>query len=605
MIITCEKCGGSFKLDEKLLKPGGTKVRCSTCKHIFSAFPPDAPKAAAVPSENQLVLCEQCGAGFNVKATLLKADGTKVRCSKCKHIFLAFPSAAPAVATEALAMEPPVTKVVPKEVPKKATAADWSLDESAADEVAPSTDEMDLSLDEEEAGGGLSLDEDDTGSGLSLDLEEDAAAAGAPAAEDELDLSLDEDDTDTGLSLDLEDESQPASGSEDELELDLDTDDSEPGLSLETETSPTDDGKTDDLELALEEGEEIDFSEVDNLLESEDTSAAKTVKEPADDLSLSLDDEGGGAGSGIEQQEIDLADLEQTIEMELLESEEDTERDEPEDVELALADDDEDEDEDQELTLGEGEDADLSDIEEMLAVGEDEETIELDLEGEEEGETAAAGDEKGAPAAGKDKKEKGAKKKKEKKVKAKKEKAEKTGGKSSKKGLLIALVVLLLLAALGAGFWYVYKTTGFSSLFNNMGQSTPVRTNKVSVMENTIQSDFVNNTQHGKLLIVRGSVKNDTAAAKRFIKVVANLYSEGRKLEMTSAAYCGNILTNDELATSDLAAINARLAVPAGNNNSNAAVKPGMTIPFMIVISEMPEKLVEYEVMVTESAPVA
>ena len=39
MIITCEECSSSFNLDESLLKPTGSKVRCSICKFIFTAYP--------------------------------------------------------------------------------------------------------------------------------------------------------------------------------------------------------------------------------------------------------------------------------------------------------------------------------------------------------------------------------------------------------------------------------------------------------------------------------------------------------------------------------------------------------------------------------------
>lgn len=42
MIITCEKCGTRFNLDESLLDADGSKVRCSRCQHIFTAFPPPA-----------------------------------------------------------------------------------------------------------------------------------------------------------------------------------------------------------------------------------------------------------------------------------------------------------------------------------------------------------------------------------------------------------------------------------------------------------------------------------------------------------------------------------------------------------------------------------
>ncbi|RLC05449.1 MAG: hypothetical protein DRI57_27550, partial [Deltaproteobacteria bacterium] len=40
MIVTCEKCQTSFNLDESLLKPKGSKVKCSQCKNVFLVHPP-------------------------------------------------------------------------------------------------------------------------------------------------------------------------------------------------------------------------------------------------------------------------------------------------------------------------------------------------------------------------------------------------------------------------------------------------------------------------------------------------------------------------------------------------------------------------------------
>ncbi|NNG07161.1 MAG: hypothetical protein HKM90_05455, partial [Desulfobacteraceae bacterium] len=41
MIIECESCESKFNLDEGLLQAGGSKVRCSMCKNIFIAYPPE------------------------------------------------------------------------------------------------------------------------------------------------------------------------------------------------------------------------------------------------------------------------------------------------------------------------------------------------------------------------------------------------------------------------------------------------------------------------------------------------------------------------------------------------------------------------------------
>ncbi len=41
MIIQCEKCKTKFNVDESLLKKEGSRVRCSLCKHTFLAHPPE------------------------------------------------------------------------------------------------------------------------------------------------------------------------------------------------------------------------------------------------------------------------------------------------------------------------------------------------------------------------------------------------------------------------------------------------------------------------------------------------------------------------------------------------------------------------------------
>jgi predicted Zn finger-like uncharacterized protein len=52
MIIQCEKCGSEFNIDETLLKVGGSKVRCSMCKNVFVAHPPEkVPPEEIMPDQ--------------------------------------------------------------------------------------------------------------------------------------------------------------------------------------------------------------------------------------------------------------------------------------------------------------------------------------------------------------------------------------------------------------------------------------------------------------------------------------------------------------------------------------------------------------------------
>ena len=59
MIITCKECNANFKLDESLLKPTGSKVRCSKCNDIFVAYPPKISEKVEAPIEMALDIEEQ------------------------------------------------------------------------------------------------------------------------------------------------------------------------------------------------------------------------------------------------------------------------------------------------------------------------------------------------------------------------------------------------------------------------------------------------------------------------------------------------------------------------------------------------------------------
>ena len=42
MIIPCESCHSAFRLDDRLIKPNGSRVMCSKCRKIFKVYPPQS-----------------------------------------------------------------------------------------------------------------------------------------------------------------------------------------------------------------------------------------------------------------------------------------------------------------------------------------------------------------------------------------------------------------------------------------------------------------------------------------------------------------------------------------------------------------------------------
>ena len=58
MRVQCPECNTKYNLDEQRLGPGGSKVRCTRCQHVFMAFKPgmpvDEPKAASQSTKSTI-----------------------------------------------------------------------------------------------------------------------------------------------------------------------------------------------------------------------------------------------------------------------------------------------------------------------------------------------------------------------------------------------------------------------------------------------------------------------------------------------------------------------------------------------------------------------
>jgi len=53
MIVTCEACGTSYKVKSSMIRPSGSTVRCSRCQHVFVAYPAVSEPQFEKPSEKQ------------------------------------------------------------------------------------------------------------------------------------------------------------------------------------------------------------------------------------------------------------------------------------------------------------------------------------------------------------------------------------------------------------------------------------------------------------------------------------------------------------------------------------------------------------------------
>ena len=125
---------------------------------------------------------------------------------------------------------------------------------------------------------------------------------------------------------------------------------------------------------------------------------------------------------------------------------------------------------------------------------------------------------------------------------------------------------------------------------------------KIIPLGNTIDGKFVDNARSGQLFVIRGQIQNDYDHPRSYIKVTGKLYQKGKKIAKVATVYCGNILSDSDLSAMDITAINKKLHTRTGDKRSNFKVNTGKTVPFMIVFDKLPGNLDEYTVEVEGSS---
>ena len=553
-----------------------------------------------------IITCQECNANFNLDESLLKSTGSKVRCSKCKKVFIAYPS------EPSKEIETPIEVKSDPEVEQLTKELETGkVDDSESGEL--DLPDMEKLFSEEEV-----VEEDLEDIELDLDLEpepekapEDIEAATKPEELDELDLSDME-------KLFAEEEAPDEEVAEDvleDIELDLDLED-------EPKKAP------DDIEAEAkpEEPDELDLFDMEELLDITEAPEEKVVEEDLEDIELDLDleDEPEKAPEDVEAEakseepdELDLSDIEKMLDLEEPETDEE---DEPKEVELELDMGMEPELErtPEDIEAGveseELEEVDLSDIEKMLEI---EEEAEIDIE-EEPVDSVLLDDISDKPEPDEPFEIEDIEREFEiedtdqedltdeevadmQPMVAKVRPAE-------KKRISKPLLVLLILVLLGGGCYGTYVLLDFmnikipfiSDYLNPQDSDT---TGNLMIETLDVDSRFVVNAKAGKLFVITGQIKNGYSDVRSYIRVIGKLYTKGKVLVQTETIFCGNVLSDIELSNMEIAAIKKRLSNRLGDNKSNMQVKPGQELPFMIVFANLPDNLEEFAIEVAGSTP--
>jgi predicted Zn finger-like uncharacterized protein len=525
MIITCDKCSTSFNLDESLLSPEGSKVRCSVCRNIFTARPQTVEPSAGTDEE--------------------------------------FPAD--------LSTPEPDQEI--ESIPEESSSFEVEEEDFSLEDTDLEMEEADLEMEEADLGedDDFSFEDDseiDEGAGSDESvLEEDTAI------EFDDDLILEKEDEETSLEFDYNDddglEFETIDDGDDDLILENDAvpleEDDDLSLDMEEMTSqekpeePDEESGDEDLALEDEEEFELDFDVQDN---DEDISPSPA---PEPGISEENPDESPDTDSKTEK---DSASSENTA------SEEDAH-----DSSVITPEDD------------------FSQYDEIL---EQETEPEFEISEDDASESKETEDKK-FPQQAKDTEDthtplitppSGA-----------------TRRRKKKSAISAPVLILVLAFFLVTGAYVASKMTGYKIPYLSDLNITfidqylkkpaiPAPALKPVPNQKSVNGRFVTNSTAGTLFVITGRVKNPSDTAYSYIEVKGALITKGKKQARTKTAFCGNILTEEMLKNSNIADINKKLSVKSGNHNSNINIKPGASVPFMIVFSNLPEKLQNFTVKV-------
>jgi predicted Zn finger-like uncharacterized protein len=249
-----------------------------------------------------IVTCNECESSFNVGDSLIKADGSKVRCSKCSSVFVVYPDISDAeIGEDADDFSFEMDEDLGADLDSDKEIDDLAIEGSAGDDLPELDDMMDFDDDEsaiaevaEETSGELELDFD------SDEDEDEGAAETGTLDEEELDLDLEEesvaeaDETELGhveaVDSDLADIEMDLDDLDQAEEADMVAEESDLDLDLELDDEEMESAATEEV-AAHDESDTLDLSDLEDLVDSgADMDLEDVSVEASDDADLDLED---------------------------------------------------------------------------------------------------------------------------------------------------------------------------------------------------------------------------------------------------------------------------------------------------------------------------
>ncbi len=177
-------------------------------------------------------------------------------------------------------------------------------------------------------------------------------------------------------------------------------------------------------------------------------------------------------------------------------------------------------------------------------------------------------------------------------------------GKSFLPGAVIAVSVLVIIALAGFGFYFfkegpeVLDRFGVGFLAEWFGMENR---EEGTIALDKVGGSYLANSEAGEVFVIRGEALNNYRKPRASIQVRGALLGTGGQAIVQKVAYCGNSLTDQQIQTLPFAKIEAAMGNQFGDSLANLGVQPGKRIPFVIVIPNVPKDATDYSVEVVGS----
>lgn len=157
---------------------------------------------------------------------------------------------------------------------------------------------------------------------------------------------------------------------------------------------------------------------------------------------------------------------------------------------------------------------------------------------------------------------------------------------SSVVSIVVGVVAVLVVCVLGY-MGYSFISDGPKAVSVLGGGAVPAEDGKITIQN--IKAYFISESAAGELLVITGDALNGFKKPRAALQIKGIVFNANSQIVATKMAYAGNPLTTEQLTTMTAEKIEAAMNNQFGDSLSNLEVPPGKTIPFTIVIVNPPK----------------